>query len=134
MDRYFRNVKYLSVSIRGISIVDTFWEEEGTYGECIIYQGLKPVFLLARITNISGNFIEEFDFYIKKYDLNTYKFLNKILKNKTVFSVTPKVKNGFCFYFRKTKEKTLYVLDYLDFDPIWYSLSKQEIERIIKSF
>ena len=89
MHRHFRNVKYLNIHLRGISSVNTVWIEESVYGECLVYSELKPAFVLALISNISGNFIEEFDYYRKKHNLNVYKFLDKILRLKTEYSIKP---------------------------------------------
>jgi len=60
MKRSFRNVKYVNVSLKGFSLIDTVWLEEGAYGECLIYSGLQPAYLMDLISNSSGNFISEF--------------------------------------------------------------------------
>ena len=131
MQRYFRNVKYLNLSKKGISIVKTVWIEEGSYGDCLIYSGLKPAFLLALITNTSGNFIAEFNYYCKKYNLNVYAFLDKILKAKTQYSIKPRTKNGVCFFIKDTGTQSPCDIEFIDFDPIWYSLSKDDLKKII---
>ena len=122
----------MCISTKGIRFANTFWEEEVTYGYCPIYQGLKPVYVLSLISKDSGEFIEEFNFLRKKYKLNTFNFLDRILRNTTNFSIKPTVKNGFCFFIYEKKEMSLFVLDYIDFDKIWYSLTKTDIEKIIK--
>lgn len=125
--------KYLHISFKRFEKIELYVRPElMDMGETFIYEGINPSKVFNFYEEVEcGNDIDEIEYYIDKYKLEPFRFIQNILKMNSSLTLEPSA-SGLLICLKVTDEVKTFDLGWLNIDEYWEKLTENDIKKIVR--